>query len=183
MSEATLNYHWSREEFVRAWEAGVFEHRAELVEGEVWQVVIGDWHGGTVGDVIGLLWRAGFKVMTSTLPAGNSLPDPDCWVKRPGSEPIAAIGSRLSVWKPADVLLVVEVSDETIMQDLTVKERLYGRAGYPVYWVVTQDIIYEHTEPTPAGYRQRTEYRPGERIPLPHSDTDIAVSELLSLPE
>lgn len=36
-------------EIVReAWEAGAFDHRVELVEGEVWPVVIGDWHGETL---------------------------------------------------------------------------------------------------------------------------------------
>jgi Uma2 family endonuclease len=43
------------------------------------------------------------------------------------------------------VLLVVEVADETLIQDLNVKAKLYGQAGYPVYWVVTQEAIYEHT--------------------------------------
>ncbi|QIS21793.1 Uma2 family endonuclease [Nocardia terpenica] len=181
MSEATLSYHWSRDEFVRAWKAGVFDHRVELVEGEIWPVVIGDWHGGTVGEIIGMLRHPGVRVMTSTLAAGDSLPDPDCWVKRIDAEPAGSVGARLSIWKPEDVLLVVEVSDETVMQDLTIKQKMYGRTGYPVYWVVTQDVIYEHTEPTQDGYRRRTEYRPGDRIPIPYANADIAVGELLEL--
>ena len=56
----------------------------------------------------------------------------------------------------SDVLLVIEVSDDTPRQDLSVKTRLYGRAGYPVYCVVAQDAIYEHTEPTSSGYRTRS---------------------------
>jgi hypothetical protein len=77
------------------------------------------------------------------------------------------------------VLLVVEVSDETILADLEIKAKLYGGAGYPVYWVVTRDAIYEHTTPTPSGYHTRNEYRPGERIRIAYASTDLPVAELL----
>ena len=77
------------------------------------------------------------------------------------------------------MLLVVEVSDESIMADLATKARIYGAAGYPRYWVVTDEAVFEHTEPTPAGYRHRVEYRSGERVPLPYADTEIGVDELI----
>jgi hypothetical protein len=180
MSEAAISYHWTRNEFVRAWEAGVFDHRTELIDGEVWPVVIGSWHGRTVGRIIRALPDEGVEVTTETLPTGDSLPDPDCWVLRSGAEPMASIGSRLSVWAPSDVLLVVEVSDETVTADLGVKARLYGRAGYPVYWVLTHDAVYEHTAPSPSGYRTRREYRTGDRIPVRYTDTELAVDDLVS---
>lgn len=72
------------------------------------------------------------------------------------------------------------MSDDTLLQDLNVKTKLYGRAGYPVYWVVAQDAIYEHTEPTSSGYRTRVEYRPGERIPLASAGADLAVEDLIA---
>ena len=49
MSSTVAPYRWSVSEFLRAWEAGAFDHRVELVEGEVWPVVNGDWHGKTTG--------------------------------------------------------------------------------------------------------------------------------------
>ena len=179
MTEPALAYHWSLSEFVRASEAGAFDHRVELIEGDIWPVVVGSWHGDAVGQLLALLPRSGVRLTTATLPAGDSLPDPDCWVRRADAIPIGTIGSRLSVWDPADVLLVVEVSDETVIHDLNVKTRLYGSAGYPVYWVVTQDRIFEHTGPTPSGYRTRVEYAPGERIPVAYADVDLAVEDLL----
>ncbi len=130
-------YRWTRDEFVRAWEVGAFERRVELVEGEVWEVSIGPWHGETTGQVIRALPGDGVKITMATLPAGDSLPDPDCWVLRAGASPAGTIGRRLASWRPEDVLLVVEVSDESVTQDLGVKALLYGRAGYAVYWVVT----------------------------------------------
>lgn len=165
---------------MRAWEAGAFDHRVELIEGEVWPVVIGSWHGDTVGQLTAVLPRSGVRVTTATLPTGESLPDPDCWVRRAEAAPIGTVGSRLTVWDPSDVLLVVEVSDDTVLHDLNVKTRLYGQAGYPVYWVVTQDVIYEHTVPTPRGYRTRVEYRPGERIPVGYAGTDLAVDDVIA---
>ncbi|MFD6463740.1 Uma2 family endonuclease [Streptomyces roseolus] len=181
MTEASIAYRWTRDEFLRAWEAGAFDHRVELIEGEVWSVVIGDWHGFTTGTLIGLLPCKGFRVTTATLPTAGSLPDPDCWVLHAEAEPVDTIGTKVSVWAPSDVALVVEVSDETVMQDLGVKAKMYGRAGYAVYWVVTKEVIYEHTEPTPDGFRARREYRAGEQIPVRHADSTLAVEDILSV--
>lgn len=180
MTQPALAYQWSQSEFVRAWEAAAFDHRVELIEGEIWPVVIGSWHGDTVGQILALLPRSGVRVTTSTLPTGESLPDPDCWVRRADADPIGTVGSRLSVWNASDVLLVVEVADETLMQDLNVKAKLYGQAGYPVYWVVTQEAIYEHTGPMSTGYRTRVEYLHGERIPVPYTATDLAIDDLIA---
>lgn len=180
VSQSTLAYHWSQSEFLRAWEAGAFDHRVELVEGAIWPVVIGSWHGDAVGQLLALLPRTGVRVTTATLPTGGSLPDPDCWVRRDGAGPIGPVGTRFSVWGAADVLLVVEVADETTIQDLNVKARLYGQAGYAVYWVITQQAIYEHTDPIPTGYRTRVEYRPGEQIPVRYADSGLAVDDLIA---
>ncbi|WP_168207580.1 Uma2 family endonuclease [Microlunatus elymi] len=179
-SAADQTYRWSPNGFLRAYEAGAFDARVELIDGEVVPVVIGEWHGETAFRIGGILRDvAGGIVTGSTLSAGDSLPDPDCWVRRAGAEPAGQLSDRLSVWKPADVLLVVEVSDESVMRDLTVKPAIYGSAGYPTYWVITRDAIYEHTDPTAAGYRTRTEYRRGERIGLRYAGTELSVGELL----
>ena len=179
MSSSVAQYHWSTSEFVRAWQAGAFDHRVEMVEGEIWPVVIGEWHGEVVTEVIGRLRALPGRVTTATLPSASSLPDPDCWVRREGAQPIDRLGDRLAVWGADDVLLVVEVSDESLLVDLTTKARVYGCAGWPVYWVVTPEAIYEHTEPIPGGYRKRVEYRPGELIPLGYAGAELDVADLL----
>jgi hypothetical protein len=173
-------YRWTRNEFVRAWEVGAFERRVELVEGEVWEVSIGPWHGEATGQVIRALPGDGVKITMATLPAGDSLPDPDCWVLRAGASPAGTIGRRLASWRAEDVLLVVEVSDESVTQDLGVKALLYGRAGYAAYWVVTRDAIYEHTNPTLNGYRTRATYTPDDRIPVDYAGIELEVSALLA---
>lgn len=173
-------YRWSRDSFVRAWEAGAFDRRVELVNGEVWAVSIGSWHGHTTGALVRALPNGGVKVIMTSLPAGDSLLDPDCWVLRGGASPVGSIGRRLAFWRPEDALLVIEVSDDSITQDLGLKAKLYGQAGYGVYWVVTPDAIYQHTDPTSSGYRTRVVYEPGERIPVGYAGTELEVMALLA---
>jgi len=179
MTQTVPNYRWSASEFLRAWEAGAFDRRVELIEGEIWPVAIGDWQGVTVSEVVVALRRPGVAVTTATLPSRESLPDPDCWVRRVDAEPAGKVGTKVCTWRPEDVLLVVEVSDETMLADLTTKARIYGSAGWPVYWVVTPEAVYVHTQPHPAGYRTRVEYRSGEGVPLTYADAAVAVDELI----
>lgn len=179
VSQFVTPYRWSPSAFLRAHDAGAFSQRVELVEGEVWPVVIGDWHGETLTRVVRALPTEGATITMATLPSGESLPDPDCWVRREQVEPRGHLGSRLSLWRPDDVLLVVEVSDETVMADLTVKTRVYGSAGYATYWVVASDLVYVHTSPVPGGYAHREEYHPGDVVPVPYADAGIAVADLL----
>lgn len=180
MTDAALTYRWSREGFLRAWEAGAFEARVEYVDGEVIPVVIGDWHGQVTVAIGAHLAHPSVTVTAATLPAGDSLPDPDCWVRRRRAQPESRIADRLSQWRSDDVLLVVEVSDETTTFDLGPKARLYGSAGFAVYWVITREALYVHTEPTSEGYRLRTELRRGETAALPYGDTVISIDDLIS---
>jgi Uma2 family endonuclease len=173
-------YHWRLEEFVLAWEAGAFQGRVELIDGEVWSVPIGQWHGDTSGRILRALPNARFTVTTSSLPAGDSLPAPACWVRRAGATPLAHLSQRLPRWSPTDVLLVVEVSDETLEYDLGRKAALYAAAGYPHYWSATRSGIYHHSEPGRDDYEQRRLFRRGSRITVPYAtDVLLDVDELV----
>lgn len=177
MTQTVQTYRWTASEFLRAWEAGAFDHRVELIDGEVWPVVIGDWHSRTTGRVIRAL-PGHHQFMAGTLASGESLPDPDCWVLQSDAEPVGSLSQRLSAWSAADVHLVIKVSDDSVVADLDIKTRIYGGAGYAVYWVVTPDAVYEHTQPSATGYRARQEYPRGTRIPVRYADTDLAVDDL-----
>lgn len=174
---ASDTWRWDEESFVRAWEAGVFgDQRVELVEGEVWPVSVGPWHGAVTMNLARSLPNDEWRITAATLPAGGSLPDPDVWVHARAAKPIARLGStgRLARWNPGDVALVAEVADSTIVADVEVKSRLYGRGSYPVYWVVHRGGVEVFTDPFEGGYRARTSvgrlghvevpYRPGVRL-------------------
>lgn len=148
----TVAYRWDVASFLRAEDLGVFAGRVELVEGEVWSVGLGFWHGSAAPQVVVALQGQG-RVLMATLPSEQSLPDPDVWLLRPGAQPVDQVSPRIPRWDPADVLLVVEVSDETVEADLTIKAGLYARAGYARYWVVTRDGVHEHTDPRDGAYR------------------------------
>ncbi|MGQ0576649.1 MAG: Uma2 family endonuclease [Pseudonocardia sp.] len=181
MSAHPALHRWTLAEFLHAWEAGSFGKRIELIDGEVWDVPIGPWHARTTARIIRALPNDRFEVLAGSLPAGESLPEPDCWVLRIGAEPVAHLSRRMLRWAADDVMLVVEVSDETRDHDLGRKATLYAQSGYRWYWVVAREGVYCHTGPSTAGYDHRVLYKPGERVPVPYVDgVTLAVDDLLA---
>lgn len=160
-------FRWTVEAYLAADAAGVFDpRRVELVNGDLWTMTpLGRWHGRTPFRLASLLTRPGVVVTAESLAIGSdSLPDPDLWVLAADAVPIGRVGDRVDVYDPADVRLVVEVSDTTVHADLTTKSALYARAGFGTYWVVTPDAVHVHTGPGPDGYRDRRTYRVGESV-------------------
>lgn len=174
-------YRWTRDGFLRAHEAGAFEGRVELVDGEVWPVVIGNWHGDLMMRLVRQFPETDdARLQGSSLTPGESLLDPDCWVRRRSAHPAGELTRWLSIWDPADVLLVVEISDDSLQSDLTTKATIYGSAGYPTYWVISPDAVYVHTEPISRGYRVRKTYKRGDRIPVPYADAELSIDDILA---
>lgn len=101
-----------------------------------------------------------------TLP-GESEPEPDGVVLR-GAD--SDFDGRLP--GASDIGLAVEVSDTSRGFDRRVKGLAYARAAIPVYWVinVADRVVEVYTDPDPAAsppaYRTRTEYRPGQDLPI-----------------
>ena len=91
-------------------------------------------------------------------------PEPDVAIVR-GSD----ADYRHRVPTPADVALLVEVSDSTLDQDRGKKLEAYARAGIPVYWIVNlvDRQVEVYTRPVKAGrYRSRKDYKPGQQVPV-----------------
>jgi Uma2 family endonuclease len=83
---------------------------------------------------------------------------------------------------PADLLLVVEISDTTLRFDRTAKAALYARAGICEYWIVdlVGNRILAHRAPAPEGYAEVVEYGSEETIAtIAHPDASVRVSDLL----
>lgn len=116
-------YRWGLDEFLRVWAAGAFSKRTELIDGEAWEVPNGTWHAETTGKVIRSLPNHRFRVLTGTLQSGQSLPEPDCWVLRDEALPVGQPSPQMSRWAAEDVLLVVEVPDETTTKTSHAKRR------------------------------------------------------------
>jgi Uma2 family endonuclease len=85
---------------------------------------------------------------------------------------------------PADVLLIVEVSDSTLQTDLVEKARQYAEHSIPEYWVddLQGDELVAHRDPTPTGYANVRRLGRGETIgPLTFPDVTFTVDEILAL--
>jgi Uma2 family endonuclease len=73
---------------------------------------------------------------------------------------------------PADIGLVVEVADTSLSVDRADMGRIYARAALPVYWIinVVDRQVEVYTDPRPndpvPAYATRTDYRPGDVVPL-----------------
>ena len=175
----SLAYRWDVAAFLRAQEAGAFgDARVQLVDGEVWEVGEGLWHGRTAVLLALALDSSGFAV-TSTLVSTASLPVPDLWLLRHGTTPVERLSPRINRFAPDDVLLVAEVGDESRHADLTTKAALYARTGDARYGVVARDGVHEHSDPSDDGCRTVRLHRRGGSVDLPDGGT-AAVDDLLA---
>jgi Uma2 family endonuclease len=114
----------------------------------------------------------------------DSEPEPDGAVVR-GDD--TSYDTRLPA--PADFGIIIEVSDSSLAFDRRDKGRIYARAGIPVYWIVNvadrQVEVYSDPDAAanPPAYRTRTDYRPGDAVPITLDGKvvgTIPVSDLLA---
>ncbi len=96
------------------------------------------------------------------IPSQTSKPEPDRSVARGEIRDYSRRDPE-----PSDVALVVEVADSRLREarDLI---GIYGGGGIPVYWIVNliDRQVEVHTDPIQGGYRSRTDFEPGQSIPV-----------------
>lgn len=176
-------YRWSRAEYDRAVEAGVFaaDAQAELLEGCVLTMTPqGSRHATGVelaGEALRGAFGAGRRVRIQLpLAAGvDSEPEPDAAVVEGG------IRDHRDA-HPRTALLVLEVADDSVHRDRTLKQRVYARCGIPEYWLVAlpDRRLEVYRGPTADGYRTVSLHRSGDAVaPLAPRTAAIAVDDLL----
>jgi Uma2 family endonuclease len=104
-------------------------------------------------------------------------PEPDVALVRPRADEYATAHPTA-----AAVLLVVEVSDSTLLTDRRVKLPLYAAAGLPEVWLLDlqHDRLEVAREPRGERYAVSRAYRPPERVaPLAFPDLELTVADLL----
>jgi Uma2 family endonuclease len=188
-SPGRVLYRFSVAQYQRMVETGILgaQDRVELLEGRVVAKVT---HNPPHDCTISLVQSAFLKYLPSdcilriqsALKLQASVPEPDLLVAR---GPIRRY--RQTHPLPADVHLLVEVADSTLLDDREEKGVIYAHARIPVYWLVNiPDAVVEvYTKPragrVPA-YRQRDDYTKDSAIPLVidgREITRIPVSDLL----
>jgi Uma2 family endonuclease len=145
------------DEYYQMAAAGIIgpEERVELINGEVIQMSpIGDQHAGCVNTANKLLVRAlGDDVVVSVqnpLQLDNyTEPEPDVVVLKPRPDNYRGKKARAE-----DVLWVIEVSDNTLRYDRTVKVDKYAAAAVPEVWVenLATDELLVFREPLGSTY-------------------------------
>ena len=150
---------WTRAECEAIEAAGVLaQQRYELIEGElISKMGKKRPHVNSLALVMHWLVEVfGFEFVNQEAPIDvapedtpTSEPEPDITILHTPS------GESDRNPAPAEIALLVEVSDTTIHFDLGPKAALYARAGIQEYWVldINARVIHQHREPSPEGYR------------------------------
>jgi Uma2 family endonuclease len=175
---------WTLAECRRLADAGFLDwERYELVEGDLIDTMgKGRRHVNTQRNVVLLLGELfGPKQVDSEAPievpgkVDVSEPQPDAvYLKREFS-------TFSTTPRPEDIHLIVEVSDSTLLFDLTAKARLYAGAGIPEYWVVDPESrrLIVHRDPKEGVYSSVVAYDSSESvIPLSAPGVSLAVASL-----
>jgi Uma2 family endonuclease len=159
----------SVERFQTMIERGVLlqDDRVELIKGEmIDRAPIGSRHAFTLTELGMRLTRAvseGVRVAIQCplVLSEDSQPEPDLILLR---EKVGKYADALPT--PADVLLLVEVSDTPIDYDRGTKLPLYAEGGVPEVWIanVRERRIEVYQQPGTKGYGFRRECKPGERL-------------------
>jgi Uma2 family endonuclease len=121
--------------------------------------------------------KKGLDALLRLAPPGWHVAKEDPFVASDWSKPepdLALIRGEVADYADRDVAagdigLVVEIADSSLNADREVMGRLYARGGIPVYWIVNlvDRCVESYTSPDQgSGYRSRTDYQPGEMIPL-----------------
>lgn len=147
--------HWfTVAEYERMGAAGILpaDDRVELIAGDIIEMSpIGKRHAACVGRLtqalgLSLQRKAIIWVQNPIQIDDHSEPQPDIAILKPRAD-----FYEQSLPTPADVLLVIEVSDTTLEYDRQIKLPLYAHAGIPEVWLVNLPAEQLDTYAQPAG--------------------------------
>jgi Uma2 family endonuclease len=174
------------EEYYRMAEVGLLapDARVELIDGVIIDMApIGSRHGGTVIRLNRLLTRAvgdraSVGVQHPVRLGVSSEPQPDIAVLKRRHDDY--VGSHPT---PADILLIVEVSETSLRRDVQVKMPLYARHGIPEFWIVDLKVgqIHYFRSPDGAAYTEVSADKTPALVTLAGlSDVTVDLSSIFS---
>ncbi len=184
---AIIPRRFTREEYYRMADLGFFQDQhVELIDGVILRMSPqSDDHVYAISriyDALRAVFRPPFLIRNqANIRIGSSDPEPDLAVT-PRSIPLAEL-------RPADILLVVEVSVTSLAYDRGAKASLYASAGIGDYWIVNliNKCLEIRREPAPDaaapfghGYGRLITLSPADHAsPLAMPNAAIAVADLL----
>lgn len=164
----TIPKKWTVDELLAIDKAGLLnpENRIELIEGELYEVPIGENHASILMRLNSILvpqfaGRALVNIQNPLRMGDLGLPQPDLALLQPSPDFYAQ-----SHPQPANVYLLIEVSDSTLKYDQEIKLPSYARNGIREVWIV--NVAAGHTEvyhdPQGSAYRTKLIVEAGSPI-------------------
>jgi Uma2 family endonuclease len=176
-------YRWTRQEYEKMTEIGLFssEARLELIEGEILEMAAQtSYHAVALlqaQEILAAIYRTGYHLRTQMPLAltDDSEPEPDIAV---------IVGRSSDYWHehPKTAVLIVEVAYSSLDHDQERKRHLYARCQIPEYWVLNlnERQLQVYREPQNDDYRSSFILQAGATVaPLSHPDCLIDVADLL----
>jgi len=157
--------------------------RTELIDGEVIEMSpMGVRHSSAVKRANAFLSRQlqGRAVLSVQLPVRLNAfnePQPDLALLRPRKD-----FYELRHPGPADVLLILEISDTSLQYEYDMKLRTYAASRIPEFWVLDPvgAALLVFREPSRGGYKTSLRYQDGDIVSmLAFPEIEIALSALL----
>ena len=181
-ARAPAPHRWTRRQYDQMIEAGILneEDRVELINGEIIEMSPrGSLHSTLVyltAETLRPAYPEGLMIRTQ-MPLAldpDAEPEPD----------IAVVEGRPRDYLdelPTTAILVIEVSDTTLMTDRTRKTRLYARHGIPEHWILNavDECLEVHRAPTGETYQTKLTLRRGDAITPPKGINTIEVADVL----
>ena len=169
---SVAKHRFTVEEYHRMGEAGIFgeDDRMELIHGEVVKMAPIGWrHAECVRRLINLLARFVAEQALASRRLEVDAQNPVALSRHQEPQPdLTLVEGKLSgrLPGPAEVPLVVEVSDTTIAYDRNIKLPLYASAGIPEAWIgdLNEGGVEVHSDPGPQGYGAVSRFGRGERV-------------------
>ena len=173
-------------DFLRMGRAGILTEndRVELIDGEIRDMTpVGPLHAGTVSHLAPLIAPQMGKKYTISIQnpvelSDYSQPQPDLAVLR-----LATITTSRSHPTPADVLLVIEVADQSEEYDRQEKIPRYAASGIPEAWLVAvgRATIKQYTECRNGRYCNVRILTKGDRLACQSGPSlELAVAEIFA---
>jgi len=147
-------------EYERMYQSGILGNaeRLELLEGNIIQMsALGNMHIRVMTMLNALfiplyLERKAIIGPQHALRLARSVPQPDLVLLRHNTD------MNGDMQNPANVLLVVEVSDSTLDKDVKIKTRVYADANIPEYWIIdiNGEAVLQYSQPQGKAFRAFT---------------------------
>jgi Uma2 family endonuclease len=173
-------------DYYRMGEVGILapDARVELVCGEVIEMVPIGSHRASVVERLGTLMKDSIPSAEAMVRSQNPIHLDDSSEPEPD---IVLVKSRSDFYRdahptPAEILLLIEVSDATLAFDRLIKLPLYATARIPEVWIIdlTGNAIEVNRDAGPDGYKSRTTVAlDGKVSPAVFPKVRLAVKDIL----